>query len=156
MSGHIRRSGKASWELKFNAAGKTHYRSFKGTKREAIAEMTKLTASALTGSYVDANKITVAEFLDRWLRGWAESNVSAKTIDRYAQIVKYIDPHLGPLQLQKLKPIALNEFYAELLRAGGHNGKKAVAAIGGQRAPAAARCSQACGEMGAHPEEPRR
>ena len=42
MSGHIRRSGKASWELKFNVAGKPQYRSFKGTKREAIAEMTRL------------------------------------------------------------------------------------------------------------------
>ena len=124
MTGHIRRSGRASFELKFNVAGKTQYRSFKGTKREAIAEMTKLTASALTGSYVDGNKITVEEFLSRWLRDWVESNVSAKTIDRYAQIIKYINPHLGPVQLQKLRPIALNEFYAKLLREGGRNGRK--------------------------------
>jgi integrase len=125
MSGHIRRSGKASWELKFNVAGKTQYRSFKGTKREAIAEMTRLTASALAGNYVDANKITVGEFLDTWLRTWVASNVSGKTADRYAEEAqRYIVPHIGTLQLQQLRPIAVNELYAKLLREGGRNGGK--------------------------------
>ena len=125
MSGHIRRSGKASWELKFNVAGKTQYRSFKGTKREAIAEMTRLTASAITGGYVDSSKITVTEFLDRWLRDWAGGNVTPKTVEGYALIARsYVNPHLGAMQLQKLKPIALTEFYANLLREGGHNGRK--------------------------------
>src|SRR6516225_6215226 len=66
VSGHIRRSGKASWELKFSVNGERQYRSFKGTKREAIAEMTRLMASALAGNYVDSNKITVGEFFARW------------------------------------------------------------------------------------------
>jgi integrase len=122
MSGHIRRSGKASWELKFNVAGKTQYRSFKGTKREAIAEMTRLTASALAGTYVDANKITLGEFLERWQRDWVASHVSPKTADRYAQVLKMIVPHIGTLQLQKLRPIMLNELYGKLLRQGGHGG----------------------------------
>jgi integrase len=124
MAGHIRRAGKASWELKFNVAGKTQYRSFKGTKREAIAEMTRLTASALTGSYVDTNKITMAEFLERWQRDWVVSNVSAKTADRYAQEAQqYVIPYIGKLQLQKLKPIVVNELYGKLLREGGRNGR---------------------------------
>jgi integrase len=125
MAGHIRRSGKASWELKFNVAGKTQYRSVKGSKREAIAEMTRLTASALAGTYVDANKITVGEFLDTWLRTWVASNVGGKTADRYAEEAqRYIVPHIGDLQLQRLRPVAINEFYAKLLREGGANGSK--------------------------------
>ena len=122
MSGHIRRSGRASWELKFNVAGQTRYRSFKGNRRQAIAEMTRLTASALDGTYVDQDKITVAEFLDRWQRDWVASHVSPKSFDRYAQVLKMIIPHIGALQLQRLKPIALNELYGKLLREGGHNG----------------------------------
>ena len=87
--------------------------------------MTRLTASAITGGYVDSSKITVTEFLDRWLHDWAGSNVTPKTVEGYALIARsYVNPHLGAMQLQKLKPIALTEFYANLLRAGGHDGRK--------------------------------
>lgn len=88
MSGHIRRSGKASWELKFSVEGKPQYRSFKGSKRAAIAELTRLTASAIDGTYVDGSKLTVAEFLDRWMKDWCEANNSAKTQQTNAQMIK--------------------------------------------------------------------
>ena len=85
-SGHMRRRGKRSWEIKFDlgrdpATGKrkTHYRSFKGTKREAQAELTRLLNQSNEGSYVDRTKTTVAEFFDRWERDWASANVSPKT-----------------------------------------------------------------------------
>jgi integrase len=123
VSGHIRRSGKASWELKFSVNGERQYRSFKGTKREAIAEMTRLMASALAGNYVDSNKITVGEFFARWQRDWVAANVSGKTADRYGQEAAwYVIPHIGTTQLQKLRSIAINELYAKLLREGGRNG----------------------------------
>jgi hypothetical protein len=51
MSGHVRRRGERSWELKFDirrgpftGRRKTRYHSFKGTKREAQAELTRLLA----------------------------------------------------------------------------------------------------------------
>ena len=75
MTGHVRRRGERSWEIKFDlgtdpATGrrKTKYHSFKGTKREAEAELVKLKAGADRGDYVDASKVTVSEFLDRWER----------------------------------------------------------------------------------------
>ncbi len=132
MSGHIRRRGARSWELKFDRGRdpttgrrQTEFRSIRGTKREAEAELTRLMASALTGDFVDASKITVGEFLDRWLRDWASvGNVGPKTCDGYALIARsYVVPHLGSMQLQKLKPITLTEFYARLLREGGRNGR---------------------------------
>jgi integrase len=65
MSGHVRRRGKGSWELKFDLGtdpitGKrlTRYHSFKGTKREAEAELTRLKAGADRGKYVDPSKLT--------------------------------------------------------------------------------------------------
>jgi integrase len=46
-------------------------------------------------------------------------------VEGYALIARsYVNPHLGAMQLQKLKPIALTEFYAKLLREGGHDGRK--------------------------------
>jgi integrase len=126
MSGHIRRSGKASWELKFSVDRKPQYRSFKGTKRAAVAELTRLTASAINGTYVDGSKLTLAEFLGRWMRDWAEVHNSPKTQQNNAQLIRgYIMPNsISAVPLQKLKPLHLSELYAKLLREGGSNGTK--------------------------------
>ena len=82
MSGHIRRRGEQSWELKFDIGadpltGKlaTKYRAFKGTKKEAQAELVRLINSAHQGDFVDPSKTTLSEFLDRWLRDWAAVSV---------------------------------------------------------------------------------
>ena len=131
-SGHIRRRGAHSWELKFalgrdsiTGRRKTHISSFRGSKREASAELTRLMASATGGDYVNPTKITVAEFFGRWLVDWAGTNTTAKTAEGYALTVKsYITPHLGALLLQRLDPITLNTLYGTLLREGGRNGHK--------------------------------
>jgi integrase len=123
MSGRIRRRGKHSWALQFVVGGVMQYRSIKGTKRDAEAELTKLTAAALGGTYVDHSRITVAEFLDRWL-DWAATSVSPKTIERYRQIVRLnIIPHIGTVPLQKLRAITLTDLYVTLLKEGGADGR---------------------------------
>jgi hypothetical protein len=127
MSGHIRRRGKHSWGLKFergrdpvNGKRLTEYRTFRGTKQQAQAELTKLMASSLAGSYVDPVKLTVAEFLDRWLRDWVEVNNSPKTQQPNTQLVRsYVIPHIGTVPLQKLKPMHIAELYGKLRRESG-------------------------------------
>src|SRR5579863_1103422 len=91
-TGHIRRRGERSWELKFDlgrnpTTGKREirYHSVKGTKREAQAELTRLMAGVLKGTYVDPTSETVGGFLDRWERDWAASNLSPKTLERYQE-----------------------------------------------------------------------
>src|SRR5437764_12676730 len=129
-TGHIRRRGERSWELKFDLGideltGKraTRYHSFRGTKREAQVELTKLIAAADSGNYIDPTKETVAEYLDRWERDWATINVSPKTLERYRELLKHhVRPHLGALRLQKLRPVNLSELYAKLMRQGRGNG----------------------------------
>ncbi len=126
MSGSIRRRGVGSWELKFDlgrdpATGKreTRYHSFKGGKRGALAELTRLTAEALRGTYVDATSETVGGFLDRWDRDWASTNVSPKTAERYCGLIgKQIGPHIGNRPIQKLRAVDLSELYAILSRDG--------------------------------------
>src|SRR6266542_27898 len=103
MRGHLRKRGGNSWEIKFDlgrdpASGKrqTRYHSFKGTKREAQAELTRLLADANKGAYIDASKETVGEFLDRWDRDWAAANVGLKTLERYRQLIKnQVQLHIG-------------------------------------------------------------
>ena len=71
-AGHIRRRGARSWELKFDigtdpqtSERRIRYHSFKGTKRDAEAELVRLMASANRGDYVDPSRATLADFLDR-------------------------------------------------------------------------------------------
>jgi integrase len=126
MTGHIRRRGERSWELKFDLGtdpltGKrlTKYHSFKGTKLEAKAELVRLANAANTGDYVDPSKTTLGEFLDRWERDWAAINVSPKTLERYKELLRlHVRPHLGRTPIQKLQPVNLAELYAKLLREG--------------------------------------
>jgi hypothetical protein len=56
MTGHVRRRGERSWELKFDIgtdplSGKrlTRYHSFRGTKREAGAELARIIHETLEG-----------------------------------------------------------------------------------------------------------
>jgi integrase len=131
MTGHVRRRGARSWELKFDAGAdpvtgkrRIRYQSFKGTKREAELELARLISANAAGEGVDPSKATVAEFIERWDRDWASINVGAKTLERYRQIVKLnVIPHIGTMRVQKIRPVHLNELYAKLQRSGGHEGR---------------------------------
>jgi integrase len=126
MTGHIQRRGERSWRIKFDlgrnpVTGKreTRFHTLRGTKREAQAELTRLTAEAQRGTYVDTSVETVGEFMTRWVRDWAAANVSGKTLERYDQLSRnQIIAHIGNKPLQKLRPVDLNELYGALLRDG--------------------------------------
>jgi integrase len=123
MSGHIRRRGERSWELKFDVGadprtGKrlTRYHSFKGTKRDAEAELVRLKAAANRGDYVDPVKTTLAEFLDKW-ETWAAAQVAGKTFERYRELLAHhVRPHLGAIRIQRLRTSDFADLYGRLQR----------------------------------------
>jgi integrase len=131
MSGHIRRRGARSWELKFDTGtdpvtGKRRIRyvSFKGTKRAAEIELARLIAEHAAGNGVDPTKATVGEFLATWLQDWAKQYVSPLTFQSYDMIVRrYIVPRIGNVPIQKLKPQHLQSLYAALQREGRADGQ---------------------------------
>jgi integrase len=139
MTGHIRRRGERSWELKFDlgrdpSTGKRQirYHSFKGTRRQAEIELARLIAQNAAGEGVDPSKQTVAEFVERWDRDWLSLNIGPKSLERYRQILRlYVIPHLGAVRVQKLRPVHLIELYARLLRGGGREGRPLAAATVG-------------------------
>jgi hypothetical protein len=84
--GHIRQQGKGSWELKFDLGrdpltGRriTKYATFRGTKRKALEELTRLLATRNEGSYVDPTKMSVAAYLRHWLEADIDRRVAART-----------------------------------------------------------------------------
>jgi hypothetical protein len=111
MSGHIRKRGANSFELKYDAGldprtGKrrTKYVSFKGTKREAQVKLAELVAAVGAGTHIDASKITIAEFVRSRINQWESSGkISTRTAERYHEFCNYqIAPFVGAIALQKL------------------------------------------------------
>ena len=129
MSGHIRRRGERSWEIKFDTGrdpvtGKRaiRYQSFKGSKREAQAKLTELLSEAARGVLVEASKTTVVEYLRAWLDG--PHGLAGKTAERYRELAeRQIVPHLGSIALQKLRPAHIADWHAKVLREGGEGGR---------------------------------
>ena len=87
MRGNITRRGKRSWRIKVDLGGtdpvtgkrRTRYHTVKGTKADAQTEAAKIIANVATGGYIEPTKVTVSEFIERWLRDWASLNVSSRT-----------------------------------------------------------------------------
>ena len=128
MTGHIRRRGERSWEIKWDAVTdpatgkrKTRYASVKGTKKEAEAELVRRLATVHNGNEVEPSRITVADYIRDWLDN---ADLAPKTIERYRQLAEQqIIPHLGATTLQKLRPMNVESWHGKLLVSGGKGGK---------------------------------
>lgn len=126
MRGNITRRGKGSWRLKFDLGtdsitGKrlTQYVTVRGTKKEAEAELNRRLSQLDEGTFVETSTSTVAEYARHWLNAIAPAKASAKTLERYTEIVeKHLVPHLGRLALQKLEGTRIDTFYQHLRTAG--------------------------------------
>jgi integrase len=130
--GHIRSRGHRSWELKFDlgrdpATGKriSRHITFRGTKREAQAELNRPLNRRNEGTYVDPTKMSVAQYLEHWLAVDIDRRVAAKTAARHRGIVQHqIAPRLGHVPLRKLAAVHIEAFEADLQRSGYVKGRR--------------------------------
>jgi integrase len=130
MKGHVRERGKGNWyavlSVRDPATGKRKVRfhslpNCKG-RRDAQQECARLVTELGSGSYVEPDKTTVADFLERWLIH-IKTQVSPRTYERYAEIVRNnIIPALGAAQLIKLRPENISTAYGAALKAGRRDG----------------------------------
>jgi Arm DNA-binding domain len=76
MKGHIRERSPGHWAIVIDvrdpATGKRKrkWHSFIGTKRQAQVECAKLIAEIKNGTALDPAKVTLREYLERWLPIW--------------------------------------------------------------------------------------
>jgi site-specific recombinase XerC len=129
MKGHVRERGKGNWYAVLDVSDpqtgkrkrKWHKLEASG-KKEAQTECSALVTQLTSGSYIDAKKITVAEYLERWLTA-TKPSVSPRTFERYVELVrKNIVPLLGGTQLKKLNGIQIAEAYTKGLESGRRDG----------------------------------
>jgi integrase len=128
MRGHVRKRGRRSWEVSVRAGrdpvtGKyvRVYRTIRGTRKDAERALARLLHEVATGALVDPGRVTVGEWLDRWLHDIAKPNVAAKTLERYSEVVRlHLKPHLGKIPLHQLRPANILRLYAILQEGGMH------------------------------------
>lgn len=89
------------------------------SEREAKKMAMAIAHSLNTGDYIEPTKMTVGLLLDRWLKDVVPMKATARTIDRYESAIRmYLKPTFGGLAVAKLQPMAIQGFYADLMRQG--------------------------------------
>ncbi|GAQ69684.1 transposase from transposon Tn916 [Streptomyces turgidiscabies] len=73
----------------------------KDTKKEALAEYSRIQHQKAIGSFVAPSKVTVADVVDMWLKA-ATRDVEVATKRSYEDAMRYVRTHLGQRQLQRL------------------------------------------------------
>jgi integrase len=95
----------------------------KGTRKDAQKELTRLLAEIDKGVAVARSQLTVANYLRQWLGD--DRELSPKTRERYVQLAEgQIIPHLGGVEMQKLRPAQIQEWHGKLIRGGSKVGEK--------------------------------
>jgi integrase len=124
MKGHLRERSPGHWGIVLDhhdpvtGKRKRRWHSFTGTKREAQVECARLIAEQQSGGAINPNKITVAEFLDRFERDWLTVHVTASSAERYHGALGHVRQYLGDRPLQKLQAADVASLYAAMARSG--------------------------------------
>ena len=92
-------------------------------------ELNKLLVAVEQHSYAAPTKASVRDYLtNEWLPA-LKSTIRPSTYNSYVQHVEcHIAPHIGSVNLQKLRGSQVNALYAKLAESGKKNGKKGVPA----------------------------
>ena len=134
MRGCIYKRSKNSWTVVVDlprdpVTNKRRQKSItvKGTKKDAERELARLINEIESGGLcINSEKITVAEYLKRWL-GFIKQSIAPSTYRCYnVAVEQHIVPILGNLQLSKLQPIHIQEYYSKDLGGGRKDNKKTV------------------------------
>jgi integrase len=96
------------------------YRYLYGKTRQVVAEkLTKAMAQRDSGLAFEAGKLTVAEYMNKWLVESARNRLRPKTYKDYSGLTRlHIVPALGHIKLKKLTPLHVQSFYGTKLESG--------------------------------------
>jgi len=96
-----------------------HNRTIHGSMREAQAYLTRKLRERDLGRDLEGAKITLNEYLDRWLETAVGPRVRPKTFQDYQGMLhRYVRPVLGERILAALRPLDLQAMYQHMTELG--------------------------------------
>ena len=119
MRGHIRKRGKDSWALVYdaprnpeNGSRNRKWVTVHGTKKHAELQLSKLLADIDSGRFADDDGLTIGELLNRWLRDH-RIRIRETTFAKYEWIARrQLAPLLGHIRLRDLTPANVSDAIA--------------------------------------------
>jgi integrase len=117
--GTLDERGPDIWRLRYRASGKRVSQTFHGTKRDAQRELRRLIRSADTGEHVSPDKMTLGEWIKRWLAAGApgrkQRQVGRRSLERYEEMLRcHVVPTLGARPLQQIQSDEIDALYISL------------------------------------------
>jgi integrase len=134
VKGHTRTQGKCSgrcirWyprlELPRGPDGTRRFASLGGypTRKQAEAAVAEELQRRSHGLALDPAKLTVNQYLDRWL-AHIQTTLRARTVARYrALLIHHVRPYIGAQLLKPLQPLHVQAIYDQLSIGGRKDGK---------------------------------
>lgn len=112
------------WEARYTAGidpgtGKQIQKSVSGkTQKEVRDKLLAVKSSLADGTYVEPSKMTVEQWLDKWLSEYCGDKKWSTQKHYKAQVKAHIKPALGAVKLSSLTPSDIQKFYNTLLKDG--------------------------------------
>ncbi|MCA9877557.1 MAG: site-specific integrase [Thermomicrobiales bacterium] len=117
--GTFRQRSDGTWEARLSLEGGRRMSFYGKTQGEAAQKLRDAKKRAEQGIDLSADKLTVEQYLERWLRDAVKPSVKAKTYEGYESICRVrVAPRIGTRKLAKLTALDLQGLYTELKDAG--------------------------------------
>src|SRR5947209_13277759 len=122
--GSIHQRGDGLWvgsiSLGYDEKGKRRRRAVYGaSKSEVQQRLRELQNDASNGTLADAGRMTVGEFLNRWLENTHRPKVQPTTYaGNEPRIRLHLIPHLGRVKLTKISALHVEQLYSDMQEAG--------------------------------------
>jgi hypothetical protein len=123
MRGHVHKRG-ATWSYVADigrdpATGRRKQQTKGGfrTKKDAERALGEVLRGLVDGTHVARDPQTTGEWFERWLETMAPK-VRPSTLRDYRNGLRRVSARLGSVPLQQLRPLDLDQLYADLLREG--------------------------------------
>jgi integrase len=117
--GTLDQRGPDVWRLRYRVAGRRVTQTYRGTKRDAQKELRRLIRANDAGEAVLPDKITLGEWIKRWLAAGApgrrQKQISRRSLERYEEMLRvHVVPVLGDRPLQQLRADEIDALYLKL------------------------------------------
>ncbi|ABY95867.1 MULTISPECIES: site-specific integrase [Thermoanaerobacter] len=123
MRGHIRKRGSTYSivvDIGRDENGKRKQKWISGfkTKKEAEKALAEIIAK-IEKNELELTNLTLGQFLNKWYETHCELKLAPKTLKSYKELIElYFKPYLGDIELTKLKPVMIQNYYNKLKELG--------------------------------------